>query len=192
MPVSTVTVTTPNLVMGPGYLYAGAFGAAEPADSAVNAAPAASAWTGMGGTDSGVKLSVAQKYTELSVDQVVDSVGRRLTSREITVSTNLAEPTLANFSAAMNGGTSASGTGWASYEPNFATSATQPNYTSVICDGYAPGGNFNKRAILRKVLSTDKIDTSFMKDKQTFVPITFTAHYVSSGIAPFHIVDQTA
>jgi hypothetical protein len=192
MPAGTVTISTPNLVMGPGYLYTGAFGAAEPADSAVNSAPAASAWTGMGGTDSGCKLSIEQKYTELSVDQVVDSVGRRLTSREITVSTNLAEPTLSNFSAAMNGGTSASGTGWASYEPNYASSATQPTYTAAILDGYAPGGNFNRRAILRKVLSTDKIEQSYMKDKQTFVPITFTAHFVSTVIAPFHIVDQTA
>lgn len=186
------TVTTTNLIQGPASLYTGSFGATEPADASVNATPAASAWTDMGGTDGGVKLTVDQKYTELSVDQIVDRVGSRLTNREFTVETNLAEPTLANFSVVLNGGTTATGANYKTFEPVYtANSATQPTYIAVLFDGYAPAG-FNRRVIVRKVLSTSKAETSYMKDKQTFFPVTFTGHYVSSSIAPIHVVDQTS
>jgi hypothetical protein len=187
-----MSVTTTNLVEGPGKLFSGAFGATEPLDTAVNATPQASAWTDVGGTTGGLTLEVNQTYTELEVDQIVDSVGRRLTKREITVSTSMAEPTLANLSMILNGGTSASGSGWASYDPLTTTSATQPNYVALIMDGWAPGGAFTRRAIIRKCLSTAKVDHLYAKDKQTVFAVSFNAHYVSSAITPIHWVDQTS
>lgn len=189
-----MAVTATNLTLGPGTLYTGAFGATEPADTAVNATPATSAWTDVGATDGGVKLSVDQKYTELSCDQIVDSVGRRLTQREITLDTNLAEVTLANLSTAMNGGTSATGSGFASLDPLNVTSATQPTYIALIMDGYAPGttATWRRRVIARKCLNTSSLQLSYAKDKQTFIPVTFNAHYVSSSITPIHVVDQTS
>jgi hypothetical protein len=186
-----MTVTATNLILGPGTLYTGAFGAAEPADTAVNTTPAASAWTDLGGTDGGAKLTIDQKFTELTVDQIVDSLGRRLTQREIMVDTNLAEPTLANMSLAMNGGTAATGAGYSSLDPLNVTSATQPTYTAFILDGYAPAG-FRRRVILRKALNTSSIQSAYAKDKETFIPVTFNGHYVSASITPFHIVDQTS
>lgn len=186
-----MSVTITNLIQGPGTLYTGAFGATEPADSAVNAAPAASAWTDLGATDGGVKLSVDQTYSELAVDQLVDSPGRRLTKREFMLDTNLAEPTLTNLSTALNGGTSASGSGWLSYEPLTTTSATQPNYIAVIMDGYAPQ-SFRRRVIGRRMLNTSKVESSYTKDKQTFIPVSFAGHYVSPSITPFHVADQTS
>lgn len=186
-----MSVTTTNLIMGPATVYLGTFGATEPADADVNTTPAASAWTDLGGTDGGIKLTVDQKYTELSVDQIVDRVGSRLTSRGFTVTTSLAEPTLANLSAALNGGTVATGSGYSSYEPNYASSATQPDYSALLFDGYAPDG-MRRRVILRKALSTDKVESSYMKDKQTFFTVVFTGHYVSSVVAPIHVVDQTS
>lgn len=184
-----MAVTVTNLVMGPADLYKGAFGAAEPADTAVNTTPAASAWTDIGGTDGGLKLSVDQKYTELKVDQLVDRVGSRLTSREFMLETNLAEPTLANLSLALNGGTQATGAGFANYDPLYASSATQPTYTALLFDGYSPNSK-RRRVIVRKTLSTDKVDTSYEKDGQTFLPVKFTGHYVTSSIAPIHVVDE--
>lgn len=185
-------MSTTNLVLGPGKLYTGAFGATEPADSAVNTSPAASAWTDVGGTMGGLTVEVNQTYTELEVDQIVDSVGRRLTKREITVTTSLAEPTLNNLSLILNGGTTASGAGWSSFEPLTTTSATQPTYVALIVDGWAPGGAFNRRAIVRKCLSTAKTDFLYAKDKQDVFACTFNAHYVSAAIAPIHWVDQTS
>src|SRR5690348_2244898 len=122
-----MAVTPTNLIMGPGDLWTGAFGVTEPLDTALGTAPA-TGWTSTGGTMDGVEMVVDQKYTSLDVDQVVDIVGRRLTSRDISVSTNLAEPTLANFSIALNGGTVTTGTNTLAYELNYASSATQPSY----------------------------------------------------------------
>ena len=186
-----MSVTATNLILGPATLYTGLFGATEPLDTAVNTTPAASAWTDCGATDGGVKLTIDQKFTELTVDQVVDSLGRRLTQREIMVDTNLAEPTLANLSMAMNGGTQATGAGYASLDPLNVTSATQPTYIAVILDGYAPNG-FRRRVIIRKCLNTSSIQSAYAKDKETYIPVTFNGHYVSSSITPFHVVDQTS
>lgn len=187
-----MSVVTTNLTQGPGTVYTGAFGATEPTDALVNTTPAASAWSDLGGTDGGVKLSVDQKYNPLTVDQIVDRAGSRLVSRDIMISTSLAEFTLANLSTIMNGGTQASGSGYATFEPLYATSATQPNYMAFILDGWAPGGAFRRRVILRKGLSTSKVEASYMKDKQTFVPCEFTGHFVTTSIAPIHVADQTS
>jgi len=180
------------LVQGPATLYTGAFGATEPLDSVVNTTPAASSWTDVGGTQDGVKLAIDQTYGELEVDQIVDRVGSRLTKRNFTIETSLAEPTLTNLSLVLNGGTSASGSGYATFEPSFASSATQPTYKALLFDGWAPGGAFNRRVILRRSLSTDATEIGYTKDKQTLFAVKFSGHYVSAAIAPLHIADQTS
>lgn len=188
-----MSVTATNLVQGPATLYSAAFGATEPADSAVNAAPPASTWTDVGGTQDGVKLSIDQNYVELEVDQVVDRVGSRLTKRDFTVETSMAEATLANLSLALNGGTSASAAGYASFEPSFASAATQPTYKALLFDGWAPGtAAYTRRVIVRKALSTDAVEMAYTKDKQTVYGVKFSGHYVSASISPIHIVDQTS
>lgn len=191
-----MSVTVSNLILGPGTMYTGAFGAVEPLDSAVNLAPATSSWTDVGGTLNGLALAIDQQYTEMTVDQLVDSIGRRLTKREFTVTTQLAEPTLANLSVSLNGSTQTSGaiTSGGTYqtvEPLFATSATQPTYIAMLIDGYAPQ-SFRRRVIFRRVLSTAKVDTSMDKAKQTVFTVTFNGHYVSSTISPIHVVDQVS
>jgi hypothetical protein len=187
-----VAVTATNLVQGPATLYSGAFGALEPTDATVNTTPAASSWTDVGGTDGGVKLTIDQSYTELEVDQIVDRVGSRLTKRNFVVETAMAEPTLANLSLALNGGTSASAAGYASFDPSFASSATQPTYKALLFDGWAPGGTFNRRVIVRKALSTDAVELDYTKDKKTMYGVKFSGHYVTASISPIHIVDQTS
>lgn len=188
-------LTATNVTLGPGTFYVGAFGATEPADTAVNAVPQASAWTDGGGTMGGVTLSIDQDYKELEADQVVDTIGRRLTKREFTIKTNLVEPTLANVALALNASTPVTGTGFASYDPPNDTSATSPNYKALIFDGIAPApvnSNFRRRFVARKCLSTEGVELTYSKDDQTVIPVTFIAHFVSSSITPFRIVDQTA
>lgn len=183
-----MSVTATNLTLGPGTLYRGAFGAQEPADTAVNGTPAASAWTDVGGTTDGVTLTINMEYAELAVDQIVDVPGRRLTKRDLQLETNLAEPTLENLSLSMNGGTAASGSGFSSLEPTFDTSATQPDYSALILDGFM--GSLRRRIFVRKTLSTDNVEFAYTKDEQTVFTVTFSAHYVSPSIAPFKIVDE--
>lgn len=186
-----MAVTASNLILGPGTLYKGDFGATEPTDSAVNTTPATSAWTDVGGTSDGVKLTLAQTYTELEVDQIVDVVGRRLTKREFQIETNLAEPTLDNLALALNESAPTSGSGYEALDPTNATSATQPTYVALIFDGYAPS-SYRRRVIGRKMLSTNNTEFAYSKGAQTVFTVRFDGHYVSNNITPFHIVDQTS
>ena len=189
-----------NLVQGPATVYIGDFGATEPANAAVNATPQASAWTDVGGTTDGCEISINQEYKELEVDQVVDIPGRRLVKRDMSVKTNLAEPTLQNLLYALNdvngGSLGASGTGFSGYyEPAFTDSATQPTYRAVILHGWAPGSGANNQSkrrmvILRKVLSSDNVEFAYKKEDQTVFSVTWSVHYVSNSIAPFKIVDE--
>ncbi|MBA5222219.1 hypothetical protein H1X69_12410 [Streptomyces griseoaurantiacus] len=185
-----MSVTTTNLVQGPGTLYVGDFQATEPAESAVNTAPAASAWTDVGGTQDGLKLSVDQAWAELEVDQLITTPGRRRTKQDYMVETTMAEATLENLALALNGGTAGSGTGYKSYTPDYAsTSATQPTYKSLILDGWAPDSK-RRRAIVRKVLSTDGIEIAYTKENQTVYAVKWGAHWVSANVSPIYLVDE--
>lgn len=188
-----------NLVQGPATVYIGDFEAPEPLNGEVNNTPATSAWTDLGGTTDGCELSINQEYKELEVDQVVDIPGRRLVKRDMSVKTNLAEPTLQNLLYALNdangGALGASGTGFSGYyEPAFTDSATQPTYRALILHGWAPGegaGGQSKRrmVILRKVLSSDNVEFAYKKEDQTVFSVTWSVHYVDGSTAPFKIVD---
>ena len=189
-----MSATVTNLIAGPADLYVGAFGATEPADSAVGTIPASAAWTDMGGTNDGVKLGIDQDFFELEVDQLVDIPGSRLQKRTITVETSLAEPTFANMQIALNGGTITASAAFQSFDPVAGvTSATEPTYRAVILDGWAPSTTtpFRRRVIVRKVLSIEGIkEMAYKRDGQTFLPVKLKAHYVSNLILPFHVVDQ--
>jgi len=189
MPAAAIDVT--NLIAGPGHLFHGAFGAAEPAGSAINAAYSGSAFTDVGATQDGLSLNVEREFFELEVDQVVDIPGRRLTKRDLQLVTNLAEPTLDNLSLVLNGGTVTASSGYEEYEPTDDTAATQPTYKAVLFEGFAPNG-MRRWVIARKVLSVESVESSYKKDGQVLFPVTFSCHYVSGSIRPFRIIDQTA
>lgn len=189
------TVNVVNLIQGPADVYTGAFGATEPADTTVNTAPPASSWTGVGATMGGVNITINQTLAVLDVDQLVDVPARRLTARDLQIKTTMAEATLANLNLAMNDTTQASGAGYANLEPQFTNSAITPTYRALLLDGQAPGSStdsFNRRVIARKVLAIDNISIDYAKATQGGIPVTWGAHYVTSAIAPFHIVDQTS
>src|ERR1044072_2022813 len=179
------------LILAPATLYIAAFGADEPADSAYNSAPSASAWTDLGFTDGGVELTVDQSYKERVADQSVDRMGARLTERSIKVKTSLAEPSLDNLVYALNDGVVASGVGYHTYEPAFMTSATQPTYRALLIDGWAPGGG-RARLIVRKVLSTDKVSFKYANEDQTVFEVEFEGFYVDESTAPWKMITEDA
>jgi len=185
-----MAVTVSNLTQGPGTLYYGSYGATEPADSAVASTPAASAWTDVGGTDDGSTLKIEMTYSEMKVDQVVDVPGRRLTKRDTSLATNLAEPTLDNLALVLNGGTVDDQSGYSTYDPADDSSATQPTYKALILHGWAPG-QLRAMVVVRRALSVEGIETPYKKDGQTLFPVTFAGHYVSSAIKPFRVVYET-
>lgn len=190
-----MSVTSANLIAGPATLYIGTFGAAEPADTAVNSTPATSAWTDLGATQDGLTLAVNFDMFELDTDQITWVLERRVSKNDPRVKTNLAEATLENFKYAMNSlGTIASGTGYKSFVPDITSSATQPTYVALLVDGWAPmvsGVAKRRRVILRKCLQMGNIETAYKKDGQTLFPVEFGVHYVDSSITPLKIIDQT-
>jgi hypothetical protein len=103
---------------------------------------------------------------------------------------------LTNLKTAINGGTITATAAYQSLDPLNDNSATQPNYTAVIIDGFAPLGtagasaSARRRFVIRKVLNTDAVGTEYKKDGQTFIPVKLTAHYVSGSISPFRVDDQ--
>lgn len=99
----TSIVTASNVIQGPANVYVGAFGAAEPVDGVWTAVDS-TIWVPAGATTGGVKLSASMTYKEISVDQVPDPIGVRMTGRAVEVATTLAESTLENIKSLMNGG----------------------------------------------------------------------------------------
>lgn len=187
-----------QVLQGAGRMYTGLFsatGANEPALSAINVAPQASAWTYTGFTSDGLTITINQTFSEMRVDQLADRVGTKLTERELAIQANLAEATLANLVLGLNGGTVTTASGYGYYEPVYDGTELQPTYIAVLFDGYAPasaaGVSKRRRVILRKAISTENVESAYKKDELTLVPVTFTSHYVSDTVAPFRIIDES-
>jgi hypothetical protein len=183
-----MAVNATNLIMGAGELYFATFGATEP--STVTTAPT-TPWANVGATTDGVELHWNTDWAELEVDQLPERVGRRMTSQELTLVTNLAETTLANLALVTNGPAPVSATGTLTFEPIEDVTAFNPTYRALIFDGIAPGGK-RRRVIARKVLSTDTVDTAYTKGDMTVFNVTFTAHYVSPTVKSYTVIDDTS
>jgi hypothetical protein len=191
-----------NVVQGPAILYWNSFGATEPPDTnaAVIQPPwvtGSSAWTDLGATTGGVMFSVSHTYTQIKADQNVDPIGARLSGRTIQVTANLLEATMQNLWLAMNQVAIQNPlSGITTLDPITTTSATQPTYIALCIDGWAPtlatGLQARRRIIVRKVLDDVKASAKYDLTNQVTWDCTFTAYYVSSTIAPFHMQDQTA
>lgn len=187
-----------QVIMGAGQMYNGLYQATEPLDQAVNVAPHASAWTNTGFTNDGITITINQEFATMTVDQIADIIGRKMTQRDLQVQANLAEATLENLTLGMNSGTVTSGSGagvnFKTYTPVFNGTELQPTYFAVIFDGYAPanaaGVVKRRRFLLRKCLSIENIEVAYKKGDMTLVPITVGCHYIDTVTAPFKITDE--
>lgn len=162
----------------------------------VTGAPGAG-WTDIGATQGGVIVEVDNTYTPIDVDQLVDPIGARLTKRSIQVTFKAAETTLNNLNVAINSLlTQASGSGYATGDLQTTTSATQPTYSALIIDGWAPtlssGAAARRRITVRKVLSQAKAQLAYNMQSNNVYDLTWTAFYVSPSISPVHWIDQTS
>lgn len=199
--MSPIAVNAANLTLGPARLYLAPVGAAVPPDSAVTPSgptnPPSAPWTDVGGTDGGVQFTVEGTLTDLQVDQIIMPVGSRLTDLKMSIQTKLAEVTLANMTAAVNSITSSgSGTGYITEDILITSAATQPTYTSMIIDGWAPtlstGASALRRIVVYKALAQPKVTLMYDRKNQASYDVTWTVYYVSQSVNPVHIVDQTA
>jgi hypothetical protein len=184
MPVSTT-----NLLQGPGTLYIGQFGAVEPTD--VNTTPS-TGWNDVGGTNGGIQFSTALTVDQLSVDQVLDIPGDVITARSSSLTTTLAEGTLANYARTWNVDDTAVTTGTSpagpTFEPVSDVTAFKPIYRALILDGTAPGG-YRRRIIVRRAIQTGSPAMSYAKADQLGFAVTWRSTYVSASIKPVKIID---
>jgi hypothetical protein len=185
--------------MGPAEVYTSAFGTTEPAWSAITSSPAAP-WTDVGGTADGtsVLLEVETSLTDIMVEQLVDPVAGRVSKRVIQVTLALEEATQQNLNLAMNQMTTiTTGAGYSVLDPLTTPTSLQPPYTAIIIDGFAPTtgtteASCRRRLIVRKCLSTSKVDLEYEKTKPTIYSTTWTGYWISTLVAPFEVIDQTS
>lgn len=192
-----MSVVPTNLTQGPGVLWYAPFGTAAPADSAFLSAPGAG-FADAGGTQGGIMAEIDNTYMQQVVDQIPISVGGRLTKQAITVTTQLAETTLNNLGLALNGLiTITPQAGYTTTDLQTATSATQPQYSTLIVDGWAPTTGTTevacrRRIIIWKVLSQGKASFAYEMEKNAVYNVSFEAFYVSGSVSPWHSIDQTS
>jgi hypothetical protein len=194
-----IGVNAYNLVLGPARLYLAPFGTTPPAPGSVTPNgpnnPPSSPWTDVGGTSGGVTLTTEGTLTNLEVDQVIMPVGARQTALNMTVETTMAEVTLANMNAALNGiMTSSTNAGYISSDITVTSAATQPNYTAMIIDGWAPSGSAGqsmlRRYLVYKALATPKVSMVYDKKAQAGFQVTWTVFYVSNSVNPLTVLDE--
>lgn len=172
------------------------FGVSAPADSAFASPPPN--FTDVGGTQGGITAEIDNTYTDQTVDQIPIAIGGRLTKQAVTVTTVLAETDLTNLNLAMNGLISTSvQSGYTTTDLQTATSATQPQYSTLIVDGWAPTTGTSevscrRRLIIWKVLSQGKATFAYEMEKNAVFNVSFQAYFVSNSVAPWHAIDQTS
>jgi hypothetical protein len=189
-----------NICMGPATVYWAPFGSTEPAYTAITSPPNSAVWTDVGGTADGssVLLEVEMSFTDIGCEQLIDPIGARLSKRVIQVTVSLEEATLSNMNLAMNQLlTQTPGSGYTVADPITTNYSTQPTYSAIIIDGFAPTTGTTetecrRRIIVRKCLSSSKVDLEYEKTKAVLFNTTWTGYWVSSSISPFEIVDQTS
>jgi hypothetical protein len=194
-------IQTKNLVMGPARIYWAPTGTAEPADATVTddgwLTPPPSPWMDLGGTDGGINLEIDTTYTAKKVDQIIMDVGATLTDLKMQVAAPLAEISDQNLAVALNNIVeSGAGEGFLTMEILDGTYATQSKYSALILDGWGPeldnGAPTLRRAIVRKVLSTAKVQLQNDRKTQQKIDTTWAAYFVGEGIRPIRFVTATA
>lgn len=194
-----MSVNPQNLVQGPANLYLAAFGATEPADSTATVAGGApgGVWVDAGGTETAVMIEEDVKYSQMRVTQIPMDLGARMTDYVVTVSTQMAEVNVANLQWALNQlNTVTVSANYTTVDRIVSTPAVQPTYAALIVDGWGPtlatGQPARWRHIIRKVLSTPKIQRNYEPGKPVVYDVSFQAFWVSASITPVHEILQTA
>lgn len=195
-----MSVQVQNLVLGPAVMYAAPFGTTEPPSNAITPAGASyippAPWTDVGGTDGGVNFETDTTYQALVVDQITMDVGARLTEQKFSVVAKLAEMSLLNLATAMNNNVTVSpNTGYTVTDFPVGSAATQPQYTALMIQGWAPelstGAAAARWIIVRKVLAAAKVTAMYDRKTQQSYDLTWSAYFVSNSIAPVRWIDET-
>lgn len=191
-----MATTLADIFAGPANLWVAEFGAVEPA---FDAAPGVG-WTDAGATDGGLTIAVNQSYTPITVDQIAAELGALAENQSMSISTNLAQATLANWKAALNGGTITNVPAvvgppavgeYDEFEPIGDLVNDPLLYHACLVRGKTLDGRTGQ-FIARRVLNTANVESTFGKTSKAMLSTTFSCYYVSTSIAPFSIQIEAA
>lgn len=104
-----------QLALGPGLLRLSPLGSTEPADLVT---PWDAAWTEMGYTKEGSKITYEIDTGAVEVAEEIDPIHIAINSRNLKVAFALVQLTATNLRTAFNGGTITAGAGFVTFEPH--------------------------------------------------------------------------
>lgn len=176
-----------NIIVGAAALYVSA---AEGGNTALPASPAAgtsfatalegsAAWDHAGYTSEGLELAYEPDWTDIEVDQLLDSAKIFKTSMRATINTTLVEGQLENLLIAWGQTTGTLTSTTTETELGIAAGALgdEPVERSLAAVGPAPrsaGGARRERLYYaRRVLSVDSVSVAVRRDEATMFPVSF-------------------
>ena len=176
-----------NIIVGAAALY---LSATEGGNTALPAAPtagssyataleASASWRHAGYTTEGLELAYEPDWTDIEVDQLLDSAKIFKTSMRAMINTTIVESTLENLLIAW-GQTSTTLTSTAS-ESTLGIAAgalgDEPVERSLAAVGPAPriiaGTRRERMYYARRVLSVDSVSVASRRDEATMFPVSF-------------------
>lgn len=165
--------------VGPGRLYIGPIGTAEP--TALTSAPNA-AFVDLGYTEEGSTFTFGTDVETIDVAEEFYSLDQIVTGKTVQVAFSLAQDTAYNLSVAMNGGTTTVGATDIQFEP--PSPGTEAYVMLLWEDGATVAAN-KRRFLFRKCFQGGSAELAHAKGADyTKIPVEFTA-LKPTGDEPF-------
>jgi hypothetical protein len=184
--MAPAAIATPNLLVGPGYLFWAPVTAALPTHASTASAFSDTwpvEWLPLGATVEGSTFSYESTVEAMNVAEFFDPIKYSTTGRTGSFAFALAEWSLTNMKRALNGGTiTTSGSG-----ATAVNSYTPPTPGSEVrCKVGWESQTNDVRVIIYQALASGTIESAFQKAPDfSRIPITFNMEVPSGSSAPF-------
>jgi hypothetical protein len=183
------TVTSPNVLVDPGYLFWAPLGTAVPTHTVVGSkftdswsAP----WVWLGATTDGSELTNTIGVEYVRAAEIFDPVGSSITERTGQISFSLLDVTLTKFKYVMNGGTVALVSGTTTTTLNKYTPPQVSGIVRAMIGWESTDGTL--RAVLYQVINTGDVTTPFRRAPDAAVlPATFSMEVPAGSSAAFEL-----
>lgn len=182
------SITTPNLLTDPGYLFWSPLGTAVPTMTVAGSKftdPWAAAWIPLGATQEGSTLTYSTSVEPIRVAELQDPVKYVTTDRSGSLAFALTNWTLTNWKAAMNGGTLSLVSGTGATTLNKFTPPVPGNEIRAQLGWESLDGTV--RLVAYQTINGGEVSTAFRRgtDNAT-IPYTFNFEINSTGV-PYEI-----
>ena len=174
-----------DVIYSPATVWVSPLGTAHPDENLAYGADW-SGWTSVGWTSAALTLELSVDKSPKTVEQVPGSIGKIITSRELTLETTMAELTLTNLSKSWGGDvvTVAQGAGQPGYESleitdNFCVSLMQWGFEGRFIDADCTTPLPIRFVCVGDAESGGALE--FARETQTGIPLRIEASYEQSG-----------